>query len=75
MDSETSADRTLMAIDAKIRRLETFPESGAPRDDVRPGARVIVHRPYLILHEYNAALGIVEIVAVVEGMRDLDRLF
>ncbi|HZL00902.1 MAG TPA: type II toxin-antitoxin system RelE/ParE family toxin [Caulobacteraceae bacterium] len=74
-DSETAADRTLMAIDAKIGRLRSFPESGSPRDDIRPGARMIVHGSYLTLYDYDAASKTVEIVAIVEGMRDLERLF
>ena len=38
LDNEEAADRLLLAIDAKIERLRTFPEIGTPRDEIRPGA-------------------------------------
>jgi len=42
-DNEAAADRLLLAIDAKIERLRGFPEIGVSRDDIRPGARALVH--------------------------------
>jgi len=74
-DSETAADRVLMAIDAKIEKLAAFPMIGPARDDIRPGVRVLVHGPRLVLYGYNPVADVVEIIAVVEGMRDLDSLF
>lgn len=74
-DDDHAADRLLLALDAKIERLRDFPGIGMPRDDIRPGARTLVHGSYLILYEHDADGDRVEIVAVVEGMRDLDRLF
>ena len=73
-DDDHAADRLLMALDAKIARLRDFPDIGPSRDDIRPGARTLVHGRYLILYEHDAEADQVEIVAVVEGMRDLDRL-
>jgi len=73
-DSPAAADRTLMAIDAKIERLRSFPESGNARDDIRPNARMIVHGSYLVLYEYDLTTKTVEIVTVVEDMRDLKQL-
>lgn len=75
LDNEEAADRLLLAMDAKIERLRIFPEIGTQRDEIRPGARSLVHGAYLILYEYEAAAGAVEIVAVVEAMRNLDQLF
>lgn len=75
LDNDDAADRLLRAINVKIERLRIFPEIGRARDDLRPGARGLVHGSYLILYEYDAAQGVVTIVTVVEGMRDLDRLF
>jgi len=75
LDNDAAADRLLLALDEKIERLRTFPEIGRPRDDIRPGARVLVHGAYLVLYEHQAAADTVEIVAVVEGMRDLGTLF
>ena len=75
LDDDRAADRLLLALDVKIEKLRDFPGIGTSRDEIRPGARTLVHGTYLILYEYDAAADQVEIVAVVEGMRDLDRLF
>ncbi|NLR70326.1 type II toxin-antitoxin system RelE/ParE family toxin [Novosphingobium sp. ERN07] len=75
LDNDDAADRLLRAINVKIERLRIFPEIGRARDDLRPAARGLVHGSYLILYEYDAAHDVVTIITVVEGMRDLDRLF
>jgi toxin ParE1/3/4 len=75
LDNDDAADRLLRAINVKIERLRIFPEIGRARDDLRPGARGLVHGAYLILYEYDATRDVVTIVTAVEGMRDLDRLF
>ena len=75
LDDEDVADRLLLAIDTKIERLRTFPGIGARRDDIRQGVRILVHGAYLILYAHDADIDCVEIVAVVEGMRDLGALF
>lgn len=75
LDNDDAADRVLRAINVKIERLRIFPEIGRTRDDLRLGARGLVHGSYLILYEYDAARDVVTIVTVVEGVRDLDRLF
>jgi toxin ParE1/3/4 len=74
-DKDYAADRLLMALDAKIARLRSYPEIGSPRDEIRPGARGLVHGAYLVLYEYHSASDAVEIVAIAEGMRDIGRLF
>ena len=73
-DSEAAADRVLLAIDAKVERLAMFPLLGPTRDDIRPGVRMLVHGPRLVLYDYDADADVVEIVTVVEAMRDLDGL-
>lgn len=75
LDDERTADRLLLALDAKIERLRDFPGIGTSRDEIRAGARTLVHGSYLILYEHDVGTDQVEIVAVVEGMRDLNRLF
>lgn len=75
LDDDRAADRLLLALDARIARLRDFPGIGTSRDEIRPGARTLVHGRYLILCEHGADADRIEIVAVVEGMRDLDRLF
>ncbi|MEH3105351.1 MAG: type II toxin-antitoxin system RelE/ParE family toxin [Sphingomonas phyllosphaerae] len=73
-DDQRAADALLLALNRKIVRLRDFPATGTLRDDIRPGARMLVHGRYLILYEHDASADQVEIVAVVEAMRDLDRL-
>ncbi|MFV0643693.1 MAG: type II toxin-antitoxin system RelE/ParE family toxin [Sphingomonadaceae bacterium] len=75
LDNAAAADRLLRAINARIERLCVFPEIGRIRDDLKPGARGLVHGSYLVLYEYDATADVVTIMTVVEGMRDLDRLF
>jgi len=75
LDDENAADRLLLALDAKIERLRSFPELGTSRNEIRLGARTLVHGAYLILYEYQSGRDVVEIVAVVEGARDLGQLF
>ena len=74
-DNETAADRLLLALDAKIARLANFPEIGTMRDEIYKGARSLVHGRYLVLYEFRKIDDCIEIVAIVEGMRDLDQLF
>jgi len=75
LDNEDAADRLLLALDAKIERLHSYPEIGRARDEIRPDARALVHGSYLVLNEYRAAVDTVEIVPIVEAMRDLGQLF
>ncbi len=75
LDDDLAADRLLLALDAKIEKLRDFPGIGTSRDEIRPGVRTLVHGSYLILYDHDSDADQVEIVAVVEGMRDLDRLF
>jgi toxin ParE1/3/4 len=75
LDNESVADRLLLAIDAKIERLREFPELGATRPEIAAGARVLIHGTYLILYEFERAKDTVQIISIVEGMRDLDNIF
>lgn len=51
LNNDDAADRVLRAINVKIERLRIFPEIGRTRDDLRLGARGLVHGSYLILYE------------------------
>lgn len=70
-DSPDAADRVLMRIDQKLDVLRDFPKMGAKRDDIAPGVRMLIEGNYLLLYEYRANEGIVELVSVVDGRRDL----
>ncbi len=70
-----AADRLLLRIDDKLQILRDFPGIGTLRDDIRPGFRMLVEGNYLLLYEYAAANDAVELIAVVDGRRDLSELF
>ena len=74
-DSPDAADRLLLRIDEKISLLADFPEIGPPRPDIRAATRILIAGRYLVLYEYDQPADVVEIVAVVEAMRDLKALF
>ena len=73
------AERYFDRIEAKVRWLQDQPRRGSRRSDIRPGARVLVEAPYLILYETvpdtDGPLEAVVIVRVVDGRRDLPSLF
>jgi toxin ParE1/3/4 len=75
-----AATRIVRDIAAKLELLTIFPRMGTRRPDIRPGMRVMVRRPYLVLHAIypdadDVAIDTVEIVRIVDGRRDLRRLF
>ena len=74
-ENPAAADQLLLRIDEKLQFLRDFPAIGTQRDDIRPGFRMLVEGNYLLLYEYQAADGAVELVAVVDGRRDLSDLF
>lgn len=69
LDNGTAADALLDRFEAKIKLLETFPDIGISRDDLRSGLRMLVSDEYLIL--YRQLNKEIEIVRVVHGRRDL----
>jgi len=79
-DNSPAATRLLRAKGAKIERLADHPRMGPRRPDIRPGARMLVEGPYLVLYEARpdtdeGPIEIVEIVRIVDGRRDLATLF
>jgi toxin ParE1/3/4 len=74
-ENPAAADRLLLRIDTKLQVLRDFPGIGTLRDDIRPGLRMLVEGNYLLLYEYAAANGTVELISVVDGRRDLGTLF
>jgi toxin ParE1/3/4 len=69
------ADRLLLKIDAKLQILRDFPKIGAPRNEIRSGFRMLVEGNYLLLYEFDEAIDVVELIAVVDGRQDLAELF
>jgi toxin ParE1/3/4 len=70
-----AADRLLLRIDDKLQVLRDFPGMGTLRDDIRPGFRMLVEGNYLLLYEHDTVNDSVELIAIVDGRRDLRELF
>ena len=75
-----AGERIYDRIEARTRILSVQPRLGPRRGDVRPSMRVLVESPYLIFYETipdtdSGPVEKVEIVRVVDGRRDLPRLF
>jgi toxin ParE1/3/4 len=71
-ENVAAADRLTDRIAAATGRLADFPESGAPRPELGPGARSIIVGRYLIL--YRVGPDSVDILRVVHGARELGAL-
>jgi toxin ParE1/3/4 len=80
LDNPTVAERFYAAIEAKTELLASQPRIGPRRPEIRPSARLLIERPYLILYETrpdtdDGPVDQVEIVRVIDGRRDLTSLF
>ena len=67
------AERVLDEIVRTIRMLAEMPGMGTMREELMPGLRSFPVYNYLIL--YRKARGGIEVVHVVHGARDLERIF
>ena len=74
-DNPAAADRVLLRIDKRMQILRSFPEIGTRRNDIRRGMRMLVEGSYLLLYEYDSKKDEVELMAVVDGRRELSGLF
>lgn len=71
-ENVAAADRWIRLIAEGTDRLIEFPNSGAPRPKLAPGARSVVVGRYLVL--YRVGPDSVDIVRVVHGARELSGL-
>ena len=55
--------------------LRRFPAIGALRNDIRHGMRMLVEGNYLLLYAYDSSKDEVDVIAVVDGRRELSGLF
>jgi len=74
----SAAERLYDRLERKAAMLKEQPRLGPRRSDIRPRARMLAERPYLILYEITpdtdeGAVETIEIVRVVDGRRDLNR--
>lgn len=73
--SRTPADRYVEEVLAKCEHLAGLPATmGRSRDDLANGLRSFVIRRHIIFFHY-ANPGILDVVAILEGHRDLDAYF
>jgi toxin ParE1/3/4 len=80
LDSPSAAERIFGAIEAKAELLVDYPRLGVRRSEIRPSTRMLIEGPYLILYETHpdsdqGGIEQVEIVRIVDGRRNLKRLF
>ena len=80
IDNPSAAERIFDVIEAKAGLLVDYPRLGVRRPEIRPSARMLIERPYLILYETHpdsdqGNIDEVEIVRIVDGRRNLKNLF
>jgi len=80
IEQPAAAERYFDRIEAKARGLQSQPRMGVRRSDIRPSMRMLVEAPYLILYRTEpdsdeGPIGVVEIIRVIDGRRDLAGLF
>ncbi len=69
----TVAVRYDAEFDALYRRLERFPESGAPRPALGLRVRIGIVSPYNIIYEYGETDDVVTVMRIVHGRRRITR--
>jgi toxin ParE1/3/4 len=79
-DNPDAARRFYATIETRATTLVHHPRLGPRRPDIRPSVRILVEGPYLILFETHpdtdeGSIDEVVIVRVVDGRRDLTKLF
>ena len=67
------AERYDAEFDALYRRLERFPESGAPRPGLGQLVRIGIVLPYNVIHEYIDTDDVVMILRILHGRRRITR--
>ena len=73
-----AAEKICGEIEAKVALLATYPRLGPRRRDIRPNARVLIERPYLVLYQLipdtdEGPVDAIIIVRVVDARRDPTR--
>jgi toxin ParE1/3/4 len=68
-----SADMLIERIEKRLLLLAEYPESGAKRDELRPGLRRVPIGKLVLF--YNPLRDGIELVRVLDGRRDLQAIF
>jgi len=73
-DSQETARRFGHQLRQRCAKLASQPAAlGRPREELAPGLRSVAFRNYVIFFRYSEDR--LEVVSVLEGHRDMDRLF
>lgn len=80
LENAAAAERIYAALTERASSLSDFPRMGSRRPEIAPTARVLVENYYLILYELHpdaedGPIDSIEIVRVVDGRRELSRVF
>lgn len=80
LEQQAAAERYFDRIEASCQLLKSQPRMGVRRTDIRASMRMLVEAPYLILYRTDpdteeGPVGVVEIIRVVDGRRDLSGIF
>ncbi len=70
--NQSAAEKLATAIDARCALLSQLPEMGRPRDELAPGLRSVVVKPYVIF--YRVTKEAVEVLRILHGARDVDSI-
>jgi toxin ParE1/3/4 len=78
-NNPSAAERICAEIETKVTPLTTYPRLGVRRNDIQPGVRALVIRPYLVLYRTvpdtdDGAVDSIILIRVVDGRRHLRRL-
>jgi toxin ParE1/3/4 len=80
IEQPAAAERYFDRIENLIGLLNEQPRLGLSRPDISPKLRMLIERPYLILYQLkpdvlDSPVETIEIVRIVDGRRDLQKLF
>lgn len=80
LENIDAAERLYSNIEMAVDMLAHFPRMGPRRPEIAPTARMLVQSSHLILYELHpdtehGHIEFVEIIRVVDGRRELSRLF
>jgi toxin ParE1/3/4 len=73
-DNPAAADRIVLRIGERMKILRRSPKSESC-NDLRRGMRMLVEGNYLLLYEYDSRKDEVDLIAVIDGRRELSGLF